>query len=53
MTEGNRMGWDRNRYYTCSTKSNGRAVREYIGTGPVGQLMAEKDTIKRQERPSD
>lgn len=44
------MGWDRGRYYTRSRKVNGRVVREYVGSGPVGALAAELDAIERDGR---
>jgi hypothetical protein len=44
------MGWDKGRYYTRSKKINGRVVREYIGGGQVGKLVAEMDLMERQER---
>jgi hypothetical protein len=47
------MGWDSGRYYTRSKKVNGRVVREYIGTGPVAELVAETDIFKREWRSRD
>jgi hypothetical protein len=47
------MGWDRGRYYTRSKKVNGRVVREYVGTGCVGELAAQMDTIKREQREAE
>ena len=44
------MGWDRGRYYTRSKKIQGRVVREYVGIGPVAELLAEGDIISRRER---
>ena len=44
------MGWDRGRYYTRSTKRNGRVIREYIGTGRVAELIAQMDAIEREKR---
>jgi hypothetical protein len=47
------MGWDRGRYYTRSTKINGRVLREYIGTGRVAELVAQMDAIKRAQREAE
>jgi hypothetical protein len=44
------MGWDRGRYYTRSRKVNGRVEREYVGAGPVAELVAKMDATQRQER---
>lgn len=44
------MGWERGRYYTRSRKVNGRVVREYIGGGEVGRLVAQIDAIDGAER---
>jgi hypothetical protein len=34
-------------YYTRSRKEGGRVIREYIGTGPLGELAAKTDALKR------
>jgi hypothetical protein len=47
------MGWERGRYYTRSRKVNGRVVREYIGGGEVGALVAQLDAIEREKRETD
>jgi hypothetical protein len=47
------VGWDKGRYYTRSKKVNGRVRREYVGSGPVAQLAAQLDAIKRQERQAE
>ena len=44
------MGWDKGRYYTRSKKVNGRIVREYVGTGRVGELAAQLDAVGREHR---
>jgi hypothetical protein len=45
------MGWDKNgRYYTRSKRVNGRVVREYIGGGRAGELVAQMDAIDREKR---
>src|SRR5262245_26823955 len=50
----NRMGWDKNgRYYTRSRRVNGRVVREYIGGGRVGELVAQLDAIEREKRETE
>jgi hypothetical protein len=43
------MGWERGYYYRVR-KANGRVVREYVGTGEVAQLMAQMDTLEREQR---
>jgi hypothetical protein len=47
------MGWDKGRYYTRSTKINGRVRREYIGTGPLAELVAELDAIGRESKEAE
>jgi hypothetical protein len=44
------MGWERGRYYTRSRKVNGRVVREYVGRGELGALVAEMDALERRRR---
>jgi hypothetical protein len=45
------MGWEKNgRYYTRSRREGGRVVREYIGGGAAGALIARMDAIKRDKR---
>jgi len=44
------MGWEKGRYYTRSTKVNGRVEREYFGCGEVGALVAQMDAIERERR---
>ena len=48
------MGWERRdrggRYYTRSRKVQGRVVREYVGTGPVAEMIAEIDNTKLAQR---
>ncbi len=47
------MGWDKGRYYTRSRKVNGRVVREYVGTGEVAELVAQKDALERGRREAE
>src|SRR5262249_60737143 len=47
------MGWevrDGRRYYTKSRKINGRVVREYVGGGGLGKLVAAADALRRADR---
>jgi hypothetical protein len=44
------MGWEKGRYYTRSRKVNGHVVREYIGGGELGSLVAQMDEIERERR---
>ena len=43
------MGWERGYYYRVR-KVNGRVVREYIGAGKVGELVAQMDALERERR---
>lgn len=47
------MGWEQGRYYTRSRKVNGRVVREYIGGGEIGLLVAQLDEIERERRKQE
>jgi hypothetical protein len=51
------MGWERRarggRYYTRSRKVDGRVIREYVGTGPLAEAMAEIEQARRSERQAE
>ncbi len=48
------MGWDKNnRYYSRSRRVNGRVVREYIGGGKAGELVAQFDEMDRDRREEE
>jgi hypothetical protein len=43
------MGWQRGYYYRVR-KVRGRVKREYIGKGPVAELVARQDAVEREIR---
>jgi hypothetical protein len=51
------VGWEtRERgasYYTRSRWVDGRVVREYIGTGALGEIVASNDELKRLQKQEE
>ncbi len=51
------MGWEKRErgglYYTRSRKVNGQVVREYVGGGVLGELVARMDAEDRQRREEE
>jgi len=48
------MGWEtrngKGHYYIRTTRQRGRIVREYFGTGELGEIAATLDELARAER---
>ena len=51
------MAWEKRErgglYYTRSRKVNGQAIREYVGGGPLGEIAALNDELKRLQREEE
>jgi hypothetical protein len=51
------MGWEKRErgglYYTRSRKVDGRVVREYFGTGPLAEIVAEGDELERLQKEEE
>jgi len=51
------MAWETRarggRYYTRSIRRHGRVHREYVGTGPAAELIAQLDADDRADRHRD
>jgi hypothetical protein len=48
------MGWGQRerggRYYTRSYREGDRVLKEYVGTGPLAEIAAERDAKERRRR---
>ena len=47
------MGWERRgnrQYYYTARRVSGRVVKQYLGAGPVAELVAAHDAQERAER---
>ena len=51
------MAWETRkgggRYYTRTRQVNGRQIREYIGCGPLADLLAEHDRFEQIQREAE
>ena len=51
------MGWESrkrgSKYYTRSRRVDGRVTRTYIGIGPLAELIASLDELKRLEKEEE
>jgi hypothetical protein len=55
--EGAFMGWEARKrgssYYTRSKWKDGRVVRQYVGTGPLAEIVALEDELKRLQKEEE
>lgn len=50
------MAWERRRqgtYYYRTRKEQGRVIKEYVGTGPLAEIAAERDALARAARADE
>jgi hypothetical protein len=52
-----KLSWEQRgtsgRYYTRSRREGGHIIREYVGSGPIAELMALADKTDRQRRAEE
>ena len=47
------MAYQRGRYYYRSRRKGGRVITEYLGTGALGRVLAECDSLEKLKRDKE